>query len=277
MGPKGLKTLRRTRIFIPFLTAAVAVGLLVAVALAVSAGTPSEDQRAPFQQRTAATATPIPYERSDWTNREHECPDTRTAVLIAAASGPVLLEDCRVILGHWTDPWTGDPLTDPTAVEVDHHVPLRNAHASGGAAWSRADKEAFARDRANLRAVAGKTNRVKGAQGPEDWKPDLQTAWCGYAEDWVAVKTKYRLSITPAEREALDIMLATCAPPPTATPVPIPTASHDPQGRDRNCGAFRTWDKARAFFEAAGGPEYDPHNLDGDNDGVPCEALRGAP
>ena len=217
------------------------------------------------------------YARSDWTNREPDCPTTRTAVLIAAATGPVVLEGCRVLFGRWTDPWTGATLTDPAAVEVDHHVPLRNAHASGGAAWSRADKEAFARDRANLRAVAGKTNRIKGARGPEDWKPDLRTAWCGYAENWVAVKTKYRLSTTPAEREALDVMLATCAPLPAATPASIPTATHDPLGRDRNCGAFRTWDEARAFFEAAGGPERDPHNLDGDNDGVPCESLPGAP
>ncbi|MCY4522416.1 MAG: excalibur calcium-binding domain-containing protein [Caldilineaceae bacterium] len=73
-------------------------------------------------------------------------------------------------------------------------------------------------------------------------------------------------------------MLATCAPLPAATPAtPIPTATYDPLGCDRNCGAFRTWDEARAFFEAAGGPARDPHNLDGDNDGVPYESLRGAP
>ncbi|MCY4522417.1 MAG: hypothetical protein OXC13_16785 [Caldilineaceae bacterium] len=138
-GPKESVTLRRTRIFIPFLTAAVAVGLLIAAALAVPAGTPSQDQRAPFQQHTAAGETPIPYARSDWTRRAHGCPDTRTAVLIATASGPVLLEDCRVLFGRWTDPWTGETLTDPTAVEVDHHEPLHNAHVSGGAGWSRAD------------------------------------------------------------------------------------------------------------------------------------------
>lgn len=219
-----------------------------------------------------------PYVRSEWTAAEPDCPDTRTAVLIATATGPVVLEDCRVLIGRWTDPWTGDTLTDPGTVDVDHHVPLRNAHASGGAAWSREDKRAFARDRKNLRPVAATVNRSKGGRGPEAWKPPLRDVWCAYAEDWVAVKGRYRLRIAQAEREALDGMLATCVASPTATPrFPMPTATYDPQGRDRNCGAFRTWDEARAFFESAGGPERDPHRLDGDGDGVPCESLPGAP
>ena len=41
---------------------------------------------------------------------------------------------------------------------------------------------------------------------------------------------------------------------------------------DRDCGDFRTWREAQNFFEAAG--PNDPHRLDGDRDGVACEALR---
>lgn len=48
-------------------------------------------------------------------------------------------------------------------------------------------------------------------------------------------------------------------------------------GGDANCDDFDTWEEANAFFLNAGGPSSDPHRLDGDNNGVPCESLPGAP
>jgi hypothetical protein len=43
---------------------------------------------------------------------------------------------------------------------------------------------------------------------------------------------------------------------------------------NRNCGDFSTQAEAQAFFEAAGGPESDPHRLDADgNGGAVCESL----
>lgn len=49
---------------------------------------------------------------------------------------------------------------------------------------------------------------------------------------------------------------------------------YDPNGPDRDCGDFDTHDEAQNFYEAAGGPESDPHRLDGsDQDGVACESL----
>ena len=52
-----------------------------------------------------------------------------------------------------------------------------------------------------------------------------------------------------------------------------PTLLYDPNGPDRNCSAFATQAQAQAFFLAAGGPEHDPHRLDGDHDGIACESL----
>ena len=40
-----------------------------------------------------------------------------------------------------------------------------------------------------------------------------------------------------------------------------------------NCDDFETQPEAQAFFEKAGGPSEDPHNLDGDDDGEACESL----
>lgn len=48
---------------------------------------------------------------------------------------------------------------------------------------------------------------------------------------------------------------------------------YDPFSADRDCGDFDTHNEAQAFFEAAGGPESDPHRLDGDGNGIACESL----
>ncbi|WP_181350518.1 thermonuclease family protein [Thalassobacillus sp. CUG 92003] len=49
----------------------------------------------------------------------------------------------------------------------------------------------------------------------------------------------------------------------------------DPFGPDRNCGDFNgDHAAAQAFFEAAGGPENDPHDLNRDSDGIACDSLQ---
>ncbi|MGR9050774.1 thermonuclease family protein [Halobacillus faecis] len=60
-------------------------------------------------------------------------------------------------------------------------------------------------------------------------------------------------------------------------PAPSPyegSLPYDPQGPDRDCGDFSSQEEAQAFYEAAGGPDQDPHRLDGhDQDGLVCESL----
>ena len=58
------------------------------------------------------------------------------------------------------------------------------------------------------------------------------------------------------------------------TPTPVPTATKEP---DRNCSDFDTWQEAQDFFLNVGGPDSDPHGLDGNGDGVACESLPGSP
>ncbi|MDX6623763.1 MAG: competence protein ComEC [Solirubrobacterales bacterium] len=43
---------------------------------------------------------------------------------------------------------------------------------------------------------------------------------------------------------------------------------------DKDCADFKTWRQAQNFFKKHGGPSKDPHRLDGDDDGIACEALR---
>ncbi|WP_083792067.1 excalibur calcium-binding domain-containing protein [Roseobacter sp. GAI101] len=49
------------------------------------------------------------------------------------------------------------------------------------------------------------------------------------------------------------------------------TASTLTAGSDKDCGDFASGALAQRFFLASGGPSQDPHNLDGDGDGLACE------
>jgi endonuclease YncB( thermonuclease family) len=50
-----------------------------------------------------------------------------------------------------------------------------------------------------------------------------------------------------------------------------PSAAH---AADKDCSDFNTQKDAQVFFLANGGPDSDPHQLDGsDNDGLACESL----
>ena len=45
---------------------------------------------------------------------------------------------------------------------------------------------------------------------------------------------------------------------------------------DRDCGDFASQQEAQLFFLSQGGPDADPHRLDGsDSDGIACESLPG--
>ncbi|MGD6817741.1 hypothetical protein ACQCVE_11815 [Metabacillus sp. 113a] len=49
-------------------------------------------------------------------------------------------------------------------------------------------------------------------------------------------------------------------------------SEYDPFGPDLDCGDFAAQEDAQTVYEAAGGPEKDPHDLDRDNDGIACFA-----
>ena len=76
----------------------------------------------------------------------------------------------------------------------------------------RAARVDFANDltRPQLIAVSATSNRAKGDQDPSQWKPPKRGYWCEYAQDWVAVKHHWELSVTSEEKAALEDMLDTC-------------------------------------------------------------------
>ena len=160
------------------------------------------------------------YSRGDWkhwTDDDGDCQDTRAEILILeSAAEPSFATErrCRVTGGRWDDPYTGATFTAASDLDIDHLVPLKNAHQSGGWQWDAARREDYANSMAadnHLVAVEKYANRSKGARGPEEWQPPDDTYHCQYARDWTSVKSAWGLTATPAEWAALEAMLATCS------------------------------------------------------------------
>jgi hypothetical protein len=159
------------------------------------------------------------YDRDDWrhwVDGDKDCQNTRHEALIEESLVKVAFKTdrkCQVATGEWFDPYTGETVTDATRLDIDHMIPLKNAHDSGGWAWDKSRKAAFANEMSyadHLIAVTASANRKKGARGPEEWKPTNRGYWCDYAIDWVQIKIDWDLSATKAERGALQEMLETC-------------------------------------------------------------------
>ena len=131
-------------------------------------------------------------------------------------AGPPLRGKYRVSTGQWWAPHLGNP----SHSDVDHHVPLKNAHLSGRWAWSPTEKERYDNylgEENHLVAISSRHNRSKGAKGPEEWEewaPPDNALWCDYATDWTEIKKRWNLTMTPAESAIVMDMLGTCENPP---------------------------------------------------------------
>ena len=185
--------------------------------------------------KVAGIAANLPkYDRDawkHWTDKDSDCQNTRHEVLIEESLKEVAFKGdkkCQVATGEWLDPYTGITVKDATKLDVDHMVPLKNAHDSGGWKWAKDRKAAFANEMGyedHLIAVTASANRKKGAKGPEEWKPVNQDYWCDYAVDWVQIKVDWELSVTMAEWAALQDMLKTCDKQTSITAIPSKTES----------------------------------------------------
>ena len=253
----------------------------------------------PMVLRITVSAIPsnLPaYDRHDWkhwTDADGDCQDARQEVLLAESQITVSYRTdrkCRVTTGQWLAPYTGTVVMDPGKLDVDHMVPLGNAHVSGAWRWNAAQREGYANhlaDPQHLIAVTASANRSKGARGPEEWKPDDRSYWCQYAVDWITIKDTWDLTVTAQEHRALVDMINTCANPPQvmvsrqtqAAPTPAPTrhvVQPTPQIRTYgSCDAAQAAGERRVQGSKGDGRGFPksmvPSARDGDGDGVVCE------
>ena len=88
---------------------------------------------------TALSASPAcpAYDRSawrHWIDADRDCQNTRHEVLIEESLTPVTFKTdkgCRVVSGNWLGAYSGEVFTDASKLDIDHLVPLKEAHESG--------------------------------------------------------------------------------------------------------------------------------------------------
>lgn len=151
------------------------------------------------------------YQRSDyggWIDVNRDCQNTRQEVLIQESEIPVTFKTerkCKVIAGRWIDPFSGSAFTDPSKLDIDHVVPLAEAHRSGAWSWERDKKRAFANELADpghLVAVSARENRRKGAKDLKDYLPPNKAFQCQYIASWKGIKERWGLAMDPGEWDA---------------------------------------------------------------------------
>ena len=157
-----------------------------------------------------------PSQWKHWVDADGDCRDTRQEVLVRESLSEVAFETdgrCRVEKGQWYGAFTRTRVNNPAELDVVRRVPLQNAHLSGGWAWPTEKKEEYANYlgvQIHLVAAAASANRSRGAKGPEEWRPPDRVFWCEYALYWSAVKTRWELTMSREEANAVKEMLDTC-------------------------------------------------------------------
>jgi hypothetical protein len=148
-----------------------------------------------------------------WAAQGDSC-DTRETVLLRDGEDVKQDEKCRAISGTWHSVYDDKIFTSASGLDIDHMVPLAAAWRSGADTWTDARRKKFANDldAPQLVAVSAASNRSKGDQTPDLWKPPLRSYWCTYSRAWVDVKARYGLTVTEDEHDALIEMLSTCDP-----------------------------------------------------------------
>src|ERR1700754_4545029 len=146
-----------------------------------------------------------------WITQSGAC-DTRETVLKRDGTGVVTNSSCAATSGSWYSPYDGATWTAASDVDIDHVVPLAAAWRTGASSWTTAQRQAYANDLSNpqLIAVTDNVNQSKGDKSPDQWKPPSTGYWCTYARMWVAVKSKFDLTVNSAEKAALTDMLGRC-------------------------------------------------------------------
>ena len=153
-----------------------------------------------------------------WIDEDEDGENTRQEVLNAEADD-----------GTWHSWYDDQSITDTSLLDVDHLVPLAEAHESGAWEWTPEKRRAYANDVSfsqTLTVVSASSIEAKGQKDPAEWRPSAAAAWCQYARDWIAVKNHWGLTYDFDELYALTAMLNTCE---DDGELPVPGAQATPE------------------------------------------------
>jgi deoxycytidylate deaminase len=142
--------------------------------------------------------------------------DTRNTILKRDLTAIVTNEKCQVVSGTLNDPYTGAAImftrgeTSSSDVQIDHVVALSDAWQKGAQQLSKTQRVTLANDPLELLAVDGTANQQKSDGDAATWLPPNKTFRCQYVARQIAVKKKYTLWVTAAEKEAIIGILSAC-------------------------------------------------------------------
>ena len=140
--------------------------------------------------------------------------DTRNIILYRDLVDTILDEGCLVVSGTLYDSYTGKTIAftrgDGAAVQIDHVVALSNAWQTGAQQLVKEQRVKLANDPLELIAVDGSANQEKGDGDAATWLPSNKSFRCQYVARQIAVKQKYTLWVTSAEKEAIAGVLGSC-------------------------------------------------------------------
>ncbi|MFS8202573.1 HNH endonuclease family protein [Streptomyces sp. CWNU-52B] len=149
-----------------------------------------------------------------WIDADRDGCTTRMEILKSeAVTAPEQGPNCALTGGRWYSAYDDQYLDSARKLDVDHLVPLAEAWDSGASGWSAKEREMYANDLDDPRAliaVSAGSNRSKSDQDPSTWLPTFEGYRCQYVTDWVADKTRYRLAVDPSEEAALSETLSRC-------------------------------------------------------------------
>lgn len=142
--------------------------------------------------------------------------DTRNVILRRDLTNPVLNEKCQVTAGVLHDPYTSKTIQfmrgadSSDDVQIDHVVALSDAWQKGAQQLTQERRVELANDPLELLAVDGPANQEKGDGDAATWLPPNKAFRCQYVARQIAVKNKYRLWVTVAEKQAMIRVLVNC-------------------------------------------------------------------
>lgn len=154
-----------------------------------------------------------------WGLDEHGC-NTREVILNRDLKNTVI-KGCKVQSGVLDDPYTGATVEfqrgqdTSSAVQIDHVVALSNAWSTGAYKLDNDTRYELSQDPLNLLAVEGQSNQDKSGSAADAWLPPNESFRCQYVARQISVKYKYHLWVTPAEKSAMQKVLALCPDEPT--------------------------------------------------------------
>lgn len=144
-----------------------------------------------------------------WKDVDRNGCDTRNDVLgrdFTTAIFKAGTNDCKVIGGTWTDPYSNESYTfteQPSEAQIDHVVALSNAWQMGADLWTDEMRIEFANDPLNLIVTVASLNRQKSDSNAASWLPPYKPGRCDFIARQVAVKTKWQLFVTSSEKVAM--------------------------------------------------------------------------